>query len=92
MEEIRLNKYLSMMGVCSRREADHLIETGQVQVDGQTAVMGMKVREGQQVAFQVEERTITLRDAIPRQAVQERENGDGVVYVIEESEGPWGRR
>ena len=49
MEETRLNKYLSMMGVCSRREADHLIETGQVQVDGQTAVMGMKVREGQQV-------------------------------------------
>ena len=49
-------------------------------------------REGEQVAFQVEERTITFRDAIPRQAVQERENGDPVVYVIEESEGPWGRR
>ena len=49
-------------------------------------------REGEQVAFQVEERTITFRDAIPRQAVRERENGDPVVYVIEESEGPWDRR
>lgn len=49
MEEIRLNKYLSEMGVCSRREADRLIEGGKVLVDGKTASMGMKIREGQQV-------------------------------------------
>ena len=30
MEEIRLNKYLSEMGICSRREADRLIEAGKV--------------------------------------------------------------
>ena len=34
MEEIRLNKYLSDAGVCSRREADRLIESGQVLVNG----------------------------------------------------------
>ena len=34
MEEIRLNKYLSEMGLCSRREADRLIESGKVMVDG----------------------------------------------------------
>ena len=28
MEEIRLNKYLSEQGICSRREADRLIEAG----------------------------------------------------------------
>ena len=38
-EAIRLNKYLSDAGVCSRREADRLIEAGKVLVDGQTASM-----------------------------------------------------
>lgn len=46
---VRLNKYLSEAGVCSRREADRLIERGQVTVDGKRAVPGMKVEEGQQV-------------------------------------------
>lgn len=49
MEEIRLNKYLSQMGICSRREADRLIESGNVLVDGQKAFMGMKIRENQRV-------------------------------------------
>ena len=43
MEEMRLNKYLSDCGVCSRREADRLIEEGKVLVDGVPAVMGMKI-------------------------------------------------
>lgn len=43
MEEIRLNKYLSEQGVCSRREADRLIEAGKVTIDGRRAEMG---REG----------------------------------------------
>lgn len=46
---IRLNKYLSEAGVCSRREADRLIESGVVTVDGKTAVPGMKVEDGQEV-------------------------------------------
>lgn len=50
MEEgIRLNKYLSDAGVCSRREADRLIEAGCVQVDGKTASMGQRVLPGQAV-------------------------------------------
>ena len=43
--EIRLNKFLSDAGVCSRREADRLIESGQVTVDGKRAETGMKVTE-----------------------------------------------
>ena len=39
MEEMRLNKYLSDSGICSRREADRLIEQGQVLVDGVPATM-----------------------------------------------------
>ena len=48
MEE-RLNKWLSRMGVCSRREADRLIEEGKILVDGRPAVTGQKVSEGQRV-------------------------------------------
>lgn len=43
MEQIRLNKYLSEQGVCSRREADRLIEAGKVTVDGRKAGVGEKV-------------------------------------------------
>ena len=49
MEEVRLNKYLSDSGVCSRIEADRLIEAGKVTVDGMPASMGMKVTPDQQI-------------------------------------------
>lgn len=48
-KEIRLNKYLSEAGVCSRREADRLIAAGKVKIDGETAQVGAKVKEGQRV-------------------------------------------
>ena len=48
-EAIRLNKYLADAGVCSRREADRLIEEGKVLVDGEVAAMGTKVIPGQEV-------------------------------------------
>ncbi len=47
--EIRINKFLSEAGVCSRRAADKLIEEGKVTVDGKVAVMGTKVLLGQEV-------------------------------------------
>ena len=46
---MRLNKFLSEAGVCSRREADRLIEKGKVTVDGEKAVQGMQVTENQVV-------------------------------------------
>ena len=48
-EPVRLNKYLSEAGVCSRREADRLIESGRVTVDGQRAQTGMRITPGQVV-------------------------------------------
>lgn len=42
---MRLNKYLAQCGVCSRRDADKLIEQGKVLVNGQTAGMGQQVEE-----------------------------------------------
>ena len=46
MEEnslIRINKYLSEIGFCSRRRADDLIEQGRIKVNGKPAVMGEKI-------------------------------------------------
>ena len=42
---MRLNKYLAQCGVCSRRDADKLIEQGKVLVNGQVAGMGQQVLE-----------------------------------------------
>lgn len=47
--EYRLNRYISGSGYCSRREADQLIEQGQVTVDGKRASIGMRVLPGQKV-------------------------------------------
>lgn len=41
--DTRLNKFISETGICSRREADRLIEEGSVQVNGRRAEMGMRV-------------------------------------------------
>ena len=52
MEEekgIRLNKYIAMAGVASRRDADKLIEAGKVTINGKTAQTGDKVFEGDSV-------------------------------------------
>ena len=48
-EDMRLNKYLSDAGYCSRREADRLIAEGKVTVDGKTAQTGMRVTGDQLV-------------------------------------------
>lgn len=49
MEPVRLNKYLSEAGICSRREADRLIAAGKVTVDGRPADVGMKVTEDMEI-------------------------------------------
>lgn len=45
----RLNKYLVEAGVCSRREADRLIEAGKITVNGRRAVMGEKVEGTEEI-------------------------------------------
>ena len=48
-EAIRINKYLSEAGYCSRRQADRLVEEGRVTIDGLVAQMGDKVTDDQKV-------------------------------------------
>lgn len=71
METIRLNKFISEAGICSRREADRLIEAGRVTIDGKTAVTGTRVLSGQKVCVdgkpvQKEEERIFLAVNKPR--------------------------
>lgn len=86
---IRLNKYLSDAGVCSRREADRLIEDGKVFVDGALAVPGMKVDDGQQIVVDGqtvvrEQEMILLAVNKPRGVVctTDRRWGDETIYDL----------
>jgi 23S rRNA pseudouridine2604 synthase len=46
---IRINKYLSEVGYCSRRAADQLIERGRVKINGKIPEIGTKVLPGDHV-------------------------------------------
>jgi 23S rRNA pseudouridine2604 synthase len=46
---MRLNKYLSETGMCSRREADEWIARGRVTINGRRAELGSQVEEGDEV-------------------------------------------
>lgn len=49
---IRLNKYLSNAGICSRRDADKLIAAGSVMINGKIVTeMGIRVKEGDIVSY-----------------------------------------
>ena len=59
-EGIRLNKYIASSGLCSRREADTLIENGKVTINGVVALQGNKVLDGDVV--EVNGRKVTPED------------------------------
>ena len=46
---MRLNKYISETGACSRREADKWIEAGRVSLNGEPATLGTQVADGDEV-------------------------------------------
>jgi 23S rRNA pseudouridine2604 synthase len=48
---LRLNKYISETGVCSRREADKWIDAGRVTCNGQLAALGTRVADGDEVCI-----------------------------------------
>ena len=88
-EPVRLNKYLSEAGVCSRREADRLIETGRVTVDGQRAQTGMRIVPGQVVkvgnkVVSKQDEMIVLAVNKPRGIVctEERRERDSIVRFL----------
>jgi 23S rRNA pseudouridine2604 synthase len=46
---VRINKFISETGFCSRREADKLVESGKVTINGVTAVLGSQAEQGDDV-------------------------------------------
>lgn len=60
---MRLNKYISETGFCSRREADELIQAGRASINGLPAGVGAKVLEGDEV--RVDGETLPERRVAP---------------------------
>lgn len=90
-EEIRINKFLSEAGVCSRREGDRMLAEGRILIDGVVAEPGDKVKKGQSVLVdgkevkKVEEE-IFLAFYKPRGLVcttAKKENGEKIKNVID---------
>ena len=79
---IRLNKFLSGAGVCSRREADRLIESGAVTVNGNVAALGSQAEEGDEVRLNGE--VIELGKAEP--VVLAFNKPKGIVCTTEKKE------
>lgn len=49
MEKTRINKYLSEVGFCSRREADRILEQGRITVNGAAPELGTKVSDEDEI-------------------------------------------
>lgn len=88
---VRINKFLSEAGVCSRREADKLLEAGRITVAGETAVMGQRILPGEEVyvdgrAVAKEEEEIYLAFYKPKGLVcttADTENGERIQNVVD---------
>lgn len=98
--EIRLNKYLSDSGFCSRREADRIIENGQVYINGVKAAIGQKVSEndivsvdGKEIKKQDKLILIALNKPEGIECTTDKRNKDNIVDYIgmEERIFPIGR-
>ncbi len=89
MEEVRLNKYLSEAGVCSRREADRMIQQGLVTVNGRKAVTGERISQEDRVEVNgrpVEKQTSRVLLALYKPegivcTAQKREKNNVIDYI-----------
>ena len=86
---IRLNKYLSDSGICSRREADRLIADGKVYVNGKKAEMGMRITSNDKVECNgkiasLEEDMVLLAFNKPAgiECTTDRSNPDNIIDYI----------
>ena len=81
-EEVRLNKYLSNAGICSRREADVLISTGVVTVNGKIITeMGYKVKPEDSVQYDGE----TINSETKRYVLLNKPKG--IVTTMDDPQG-----
>ena len=88
-DQIRLNKFMSDAGFCSRREADRFIEQGKVTVNGQTALMGQKVSKKDIVkcsgkTISINEKMVLLAFNKPEgiECTTDKDNPDNIIDYI----------
>lgn len=65
-EGVRINKYISDYGFCSRREADKLIEDERVTINNRLATPGDKVTDNDNVRIDGEHLAFVPREARPK--------------------------
>lgn len=87
-EPIRLNKYMANAGICSRREADEFIQSGQIKVNGEVvSELGTKITRNDVVTFQ--DKVVTLEHKIyvllnkPKDCVTTSDDPQGRLTVMD---------
>lgn len=79
---VRVNKYLSSLGICSRRDADAMVEAGRVTINGEPAVNGSRVMSGDQVS--VDDKPVDTKK--PRQVYIALNKPVGIVSTTDSRE------
>jgi 23S rRNA pseudouridine2604 synthase len=90
---VRLNKYISETGLCSRRQADQLIEQGRVTINGARAALGTQVTEdddvrvnGQRVGEKKKSIYIALNKPVGITSTTARDDPDNIVDFVDHPE------
>lgn len=80
---MRINKYLSAQGVCSRREADRLLEAGRITVDGVTAMCGQQVDDNSVICIDGSR----ISDEKPQDVLMAFNKPRGIVCTTTDNQG-----
>lgn len=80
---MRINKYLSAQGVCSRREADRLLEAGRITVDGVTAMCGQQVDDNSVICIDGSR----ISDEKPQDVLMAFNKPRGIVSTTTDNQG-----
>lgn len=80
---MRINKYLSAQGVCSRREADRLLEAGRITMDGVTAMCGQQVDDNSVICIDGSR----ISDEKPQDVLMAFNKPRGIVCTTTDNQG-----
>lgn len=80
---MRINKYLSAQGVCSRREADRFLEAGRITVDGVTAMCGQQVDDNSVICIDGSR----ISDEKPQDVLMAFNKPRGIVCTTTDNQG-----
>ena len=80
---MRINQYLSAQGVCSRREADRLLEAGRITVDGVTAMCGQQVDDNSVICIDGSR----ISDEKPQDVLMAFNKPRGIVCTTTDNQG-----